>query len=245
MNNNLLIKTVDFFGDNLVAVKDESTKKIYTGVSYICNGIGFTKGQKDRQVINMQNDLVLNKGCLKFEAGVIDPNNEVLAIELDFLPLWLAKISITPKMQEEQLEVTEKLVKYQLKAKDVLAEAFIKPMSKELQAIFMIDEKTVELDNRITKIENNTTIDYSQQQELHELGNKKVVAILGGIDTPAYKELSRKAFKSFWHDYKAKLQVNSYRNTLIKDFDTGKKAIVNWQPNRGLELMIKGCNTSI
>ncbi|MBY6931875.1 hypothetical protein [Clostridium botulinum] len=84
--NELVIKNVDFFGDNLVAIKNEKTGKVYTGVSYICKGIGFTKGQKDRQVLNIQSDLVLNRGCLKFEAGVIDPNNEVLGIELDFLP---------------------------------------------------------------------------------------------------------------------------------------------------------------
>ncbi|NRX78507.1 hypothetical protein DE153_005288 [Clostridium beijerinckii] len=123
--SNLSVKSVDFLGDNLVAVKDESTGKIYTGVSYICKGIGFTKGQKDRQVKNIQEDEILNRGCLKFEAGVIDPNNEVLAIELDFLPLWLAKISITPNMKEEQPLVAEKLINYQLKAKNVLAEAFI------------------------------------------------------------------------------------------------------------------------
>ncbi len=128
--HNLIVKSVDFFGDSLIAVKDDVTGKIYTGISFICNGIGFTKGQKDRQVLNIQNDIVLKRGCLKFEAGVIDPNNETLAIDIEFLPLWLAKISITPKMQEEQPEVTEKLVNYQLKAKDVLAEAFIKKPEK-------------------------------------------------------------------------------------------------------------------
>lgn len=120
----LIVKPVDFFGDSLIVVKDQ-TGKIYTGVSHICKGIGFSKSQKDTQVQNIQNNVVLNKGCLKFQAGVIDPHNDALAIELDFLPLWLAKISITPKMQEEQPGVTKKLVNYQLKAKDVLASAFL------------------------------------------------------------------------------------------------------------------------
>jgi hypothetical protein len=241
--NNLSIKTVDFFGDSLVAAKDESTKKIYTGVSYICKGIGLSKDQKDRQVKNIQSDLVLNKGCVKFDAGVIDPNNEVLGIELDFLPLWLAKISITPKMQEEQPEVTEKLVKYQLEAKDVLAKAFIKPMSKELQAIFVIDEKTVELDNRVTVIEERMTIETGKQKALCDLVNGKVIAILGGKDTPAYRELGKKAFRQCWNDYKKALNVASYKDTPIKDFELGKKTIIDWKPNRELELMIKGCNS--
>lgn len=163
--SNLAIKSVDFFGDNLVAAKDELTGKIYTGVSYICKGIGLSKSQKDTQIQNIQNDLVLKRGCLKFQAGVIDPNNEVLAIELDFLPLWLAKISITPKMQEEQPEVTEKLVSYQLKAKDVLAEAFVqnKPTCIEDVLISSLQEmKALKGEVQAVKVgiqETNTKLD--------------------------------------------------------------------------------------
>lgn len=243
--SNLLVKSVDFFGDELIAIKNQETGKIYTGVSFVCKGIGLTKGQKDRQVLNIQEDLVLKKGCLKFEAGVIDPNNEVLGIELDFIPLWLAKISITPKMQEQQPQVAEKLVNYQLKAKDVLAQAFIKPMSKELQAILMMDNKQQQMDARITKLENNSTIDYSQQEELRNLGTKKVVAILGGSDAPAYKELNKKVFSSFWRDYKRKLNVNSYKNTLVKDFEIGRQAIINWTPSKEIKFMIDGCNAQM
>lgn len=52
-------------------------------------------------------------------------NQDVLCLKLDFLPLWLAKISITPKMKKENLQLVENLIEYQLKAKDVLAEAFL------------------------------------------------------------------------------------------------------------------------
>lgn len=127
MNSQLSVKTVPFMGDELMAAKDEKTGKIYAGVSYICKGIGFTKHEKDRQVANIQKDEVLKRGCLKFEAGVFDPNNEALAIENDFIPLWLAKISITPAMQKERPEVANKLVQYQLKAQKVLADAFLHP----------------------------------------------------------------------------------------------------------------------
>lgn len=73
---------------------------------------------------------------------------EVLCIALDFIPLWLAKISITPTMQADTPEVADKLVQYQLKAKDVLAAAFLpteaqRPLSQAeiilQQAQFMVD----------------------------------------------------------------------------------------------------------
>ncbi|CAG9717655.1 ORF6C domain-containing protein [Clostridium neonatale] len=121
----------------------------------------------------------------------------------------------------------------------------IPKMSKELQAILMMDNKQQQMDARITKLENNSTIDYSQQEELRNLGTKKVVAILGGVDAPAYKELNKKVFSSFWRDYKRKLNVNSYKNTLVKDFEIGRQAIINWTPSKEIKFMIDGCNAQM
>ena len=121
----------------------------------------------------------------------------------------------------------------------------IPKMSKELEAILMIDGKQQKMDERITKLENNTTIDYSQQEDLRELANKKIVAILGGTDAPAYRELNKKVFSNFWRDYKRKLNVNSYKNTLVKDYDIGRQAIINWNPSKEVKFMIDGCNAQI
>lgn len=127
MQQELITKEVDFYGDEIMCVQDVSTGKIYVGVSWICNGIGLSKAQKDNQVQKIQKDLALKIGCLKFQAGVFDDNNETISLELDYLPLWLAKISITQKMQDENPILANKLLNYQLNAKDVLAKAFIKP----------------------------------------------------------------------------------------------------------------------
>lgn len=128
MENKLSVKTVDFMGDGLLAAQDKDGV-IWTGINSFCQGIGLSKSQRDTQVQNIQSDEVLKMGCLKFQAGVFDPNNETLALQLDYVPLWLAKISITPKMKESNPELVEKLIKYQLKAKDVLAQAFL-PQTK-------------------------------------------------------------------------------------------------------------------
>lgn len=111
--NELEVKKVPFMGTELMAARDNGGQ-IWAGVSFICNGIGLTKHQKDRQVANIQTDKVLSKGCLKFEAGVLDPNNATVALKLDYVPLWLAKIAITPKMERETPELAAKLEQYQL-----------------------------------------------------------------------------------------------------------------------------------
>ncbi|MCW1049180.1 phage antirepressor N-terminal domain-containing protein, partial [Priestia sp. JV24] len=135
-------KTVNFMGAELLAAK-ANDEKIYVGVGWVCNGIGFNKAQKDRQVQNIQDDLVLKQGCFKFEAGVFDPHNEVLAIELDFLPLWLAKISITPAMQKETPWLARALVEYQLKVKDVLVEAFLSKPPQSIEDLIIMQAQSM------------------------------------------------------------------------------------------------------
>ena len=56
-------------------------------------------------------------------------------------------------------------------------------LSKELKAILMLDEKTVEMDNRITNLEERMTIETGAQKTLQDLVNKKVMAVLGGTDS--------------------------------------------------------------
>jgi hypothetical protein len=124
--NQLIVQKVNFDGNEILAVQDIKLGKIYVGVNYICKGLGLNKSRKDSQIQMIQNDKVLKLGCLKFQSGVFDDNNEVLAIELDYLPIWLAKINITPKIEKELPELASKLIKYQLKAKDVLALVFLK-----------------------------------------------------------------------------------------------------------------------
>ena len=126
---NELVKVVEFKGDKLKVAKHENGK-IYVGVSSVCTSIGFDKNAKDSQVKKVKSDYVLNRGCVKFNAGLLDDDNEAIGIELDFLPIWLAKINITPNIIETNPQLAERLFEYQMQAKDVLAEAFIDSIPK-------------------------------------------------------------------------------------------------------------------
>lgn len=121
----------------------------------------------------------------------------------------------------------------------------IEQIKLQNEALIEIDGKVEDLGERISIVENNMTIDYGQQLDINNLAKKKVVEVLGGKDTPAYKELNKKAFSQIWKDYKRIMQVNSYKNTSVKDLTMAKRVINDWQPNRDLELMIRGCNAQI
>ena len=139
--NSLAVKDVNFNGAMLRAAQDENNI-IWVGVRWVCDGLGLTEGQRNRQLSNIKEDIVISKGISNLVLPTEGGKQEVLCVNLDFLPLWLAKISVTPTMKRENPELVEKLVEYQLKAKDVLAEAFI---GKKKNEVAVVEPQTIQL----------------------------------------------------------------------------------------------------
>lgn len=124
--NDLIIKEVDFQENKIIAINENG--KIYVSVSSVCDNLGMSKNLKDVQVKKIQNEELL-KGAsklthLKTKGGI----QETLVIELDYLPAWLFKIN--PARFDKELK--EKLMIYQLKAKDVLSDAFFGKREDEI-----------------------------------------------------------------------------------------------------------------
>lgn len=170
----LEIKEINFLGDTLMAAKDEKGK-VWAGVRWICKGIGLSEDRAKYERQKIQQDLVLSKGRQNFIFPTKDGNQAVLCLQLDFIPLWLAKIAITPTMEKETPEIAEKLVNYQLKAKDVLAAAFLpqaRPMTQaeiiaaQAQILVNIERSQKEikqsLDNTNKRIDDISRSDYSR-----------------------------------------------------------------------------------
>ena len=123
--NKLRVRDVEFNGAELRAAQEIETGKVYVGVRWVCQGMGFNEGRMKYERKKMQEDLVLTQGIKFYPLGDSNANSNVLCLELDFLPLWLAKFSITPTMKIEHPDLVNKLIDYQLHAKDVLAAAFL------------------------------------------------------------------------------------------------------------------------
>jgi hypothetical protein len=116
--NNLIIKEVNFNGDNLIAIQSNTDNQIYVSVNHVCNALGLDS-RKQRNKI--QDHLTLSKGCTIWGIPTNSGIQNTLLIDVNFLPLWLA--GINPSKVSEN--VVNKLVEYQLKAKDILANAFV------------------------------------------------------------------------------------------------------------------------
>ena len=164
----LAVKDVEFNGAILRAAQVENV--IWVGVKWICDGLGLSEDRGKYERKKIQKDLVLNKGVRFYPLGTDNANSDVLCLMLDFLPLWLAKINITPTMKRENPELVDRLIEYQLKAKDVLAEAFLSKKKEEISAVRnnMIQIPIPEVPNYAEEFE----ILYAKLDDLEEQNQK-------------------------------------------------------------------------
>ena len=97
------------------------------------------------------------------------------------------------------------------------------------------------LKNRIIEIKNIQ----KHRKEVQRIAKERLVDVLGGKDTPAYKELSKKVFSNLWKRYKQVFHVASYKDTAKKDYEAAIDYIKKWEPNKELGYMIIGANNQI
>lgn len=155
--NEIDVKRVPFMGADLMAVQDNAGQ-IWAGVRWMCEGIGFNKSQTNTQVEKIKEDGVLSKGYGNFRIPTNGGVQETACIKLDYMALWLAKISITQKMRKDNPELADRLEAYQLRAKDALAEAFLgnkvayampKDYPSALRALADAEERKLQLEAQV------------------------------------------------------------------------------------------------
>ena len=119
-------------------------------------------------------------------------------------------------------------------------------MSKELQAILIVDQKQQELEKKILNIEDKMTVNYELAENLRSAINIRAVELLGGKDSEAYKKLNKKLFAAFYRDIKRAFKVNSYKNLSVKNYDRAMEYIQNWDPKDEILIYaIQGLNTQL
>lgn len=121
----------------------------------------------------------------------------------------------------------------------------IEMMELQFKIIKDHNKKFEEVDERLEVLSNSMTIDYGQQEVIQRIAKERLVDVLGGKDTPAYKELSKKVFSNLWKRYKQVFHVASYKDTAKKDYEAAIDYIKKWEPNKELGYMIIGANNQI
>ena len=119
--------------------------------------------------------------------------------------------------------------------------------SKEIQAIFMLDARTMKHEERITALEGNMVIDYAQQRTLASQVSKAVIDALGGAASPAYrdKNVRGRTYSECNHDIQKWFIVNSRNNIPRKRFDEAVEYIRRWRPSTNMSMLIWQINQQI
>lgn len=237
MNNNL--ETIRIFSEDVIPVYDTDTgEKVVLGrelherlkikTAYkdwfprMCE-YGFVDGKDYGSFLSNRSDGLAGK-----------PRTDHI-ITLD-MAKHIAMIQRTP----EGMEIRQKLIDLE---KNVAVNQFA-GASKELQAIFVLDNRSMQHEKRISALETNMTVDYEQQRALRRAVNRVVVEALGGKTSPAYLDKSTrcKVYSECNKDAQDWFHVNSISNVPRKDFDNAIAYIERWRPCANTVMMIQNVN---
>lgn len=245
----LAVKSVDVLGNQVMAAQDNSGI-IWVGIRWMCQGMGMTDGQYKRQIKNIQKDLLLKGSGSNLVLNKGSGEREVFCLKLDYLPIWLAKITITEKTRTERPDFADKLLEYQLKAKDILAAAFLPkqndfPRTTQAQ-IQLLAKGNVELNQRVDevteavksvkedleKFKADVPAFNADTKEIQDKLRKKAIKVLGGKESNAYHDNSIRgyAFADIQIELRRQFGVKRYDQIKHKDVPVALKIIEEYRP---------------
>lgn len=237
MNNNL--ETIRIFSEDVIPVYDTDTgekvvlgrelheklkiKDKYTDWMQRMISIGFIEGT----------DFSSFSEKSEKPSGGRPSTSHILTLDM---AKHIAMIQRTP----QGMEIRQKLIDLE---KNVAVNQFA-GISKELQAILVIDQRTMKQEQRISALESTMTIDYNQQRVLKRVVNTVVINALGGMDSPAYKSrsVSQKLFMECNRDIQDWFNVNSRNNVPKKRFDEAVEYIKKWRPCANSVMLVQVTN---
>lgn len=235
MNNNL--ETIRIFSEDVIPVYDTDTgEKVVLGREL----------HERLKIKSRYNDWFANMSAYGFKENIDYSSftknlvNGGRSIE-HILSLDMAKHIAMIQRTPEGMEIRQKLIDLE---KNVAVNQFA-GASKELQAIFVLDNRSMQHEKRISALETNMTVDYEQQRALRRAVNRVVVEALGGKTSPAYLDKSTrcKVYSECNKDAQDWFHVNSISNVPRKDFDNAVAYIERWRPCANTVMMIQNVNS--
>lgn len=237
-------KRIRFYDDTLLGVRDE-TGKVWLAIAHTCKELGFNERRVRQQGEKIRADKVLSKGIRKFGLPTEGGIQETFYLEEKFVPLWLAKITLTNKMENDIPDVVEKLEKYQLEAADVLHKAFYETEEQKAdlhQAMGLegrIEGMQVQINNmenmlceqmeKLDSVMDSMTLSTRQQQKLYKAAKNRINHLLGGAHSEEYKEKSKSYFINLWNNFKERYSTGSYKDLNPKYYDEAFDFIAAWE----------------
>ena len=183
------------------------------------------------------------------------PRNMVLNVDEDEKVKMPFKMATSRSTQEQWFLTEDGLYEVLMQSRKPIAKAFKKEVKKILKEIrltgsyskqfttedimmYQLEEQKKmkqqinEVNHRTLKVESeidNLPLLTADSDELTTVAKRKVVALLGGKGTPAYKQFNRKAFSDLYHELHRQFDVNKICAIKRKDLHIAKQIISNYE----------------
>lgn len=118
-------------------------------------------------------------------------------------------------------------------------------MELALQAALTHEREIKVIKTDVDYLKNNMRIDGVQQQEIQATAKQSIIHALGGKESIAYKEISKKAFSAFWNEFKQYFKVPRYGDLPKMKMDEAIRFIELWRPSTTLQMEIDSCNSQM
>ncbi|ABS41801.1 ORF6C domain-containing protein [Clostridium botulinum] len=120
-------------------------------------------------------------------------------------------------------------------------------LSPELKAVFVLDKKTQQIEEKVNNLEENMPLFNIECKELQGLVRKTGIRVLGGYRTPAYKDnsLRGKVYADIQGQLKRQFGVNRYEAIKRMQLETAKEILGNYAVPIYLEDQIINANNQI
>jgi hypothetical protein len=118
---------------------------------------------------------------------------------------------------------------------DMLEENYFNPRPvKQLTAteqLKLATKSVVELDDRVTTLEDTMRVSGPQEKALQDAAKKCVFDVVGGKESNAYQKMGPKLFRQCWHDFKRHFKLPRYSELPRIQFDEGIQYLEAWLPD--------------
>ncbi len=114
-----------------------------------------------------------------------------------------------------------------------------------LQAALEHERDIKSIKSDVNYLKGNMRIDSLQQKDLQKAAKQSIVHALGGKDSNAYQEMSKKVFPAFWNEFKEYFKVPRYPDLPKIKYDEAIRFIKLWRPSTSLQIKIDTCNSQM
>lgn len=145
------------------------------------------------------------------------------------------EVTSTPKVSAQMIAENDQLTPAQRSLKIQLL------LASQVDGLY---QSVAQVNRRMDKAESEAPIVPKQKDELETQRLRRVVKLLGGKESAAYKDraIASKTFRAIMVEYRKKFGVHRYDDTAKQDYNRAIEFYKNWLPDYELHQAIKKAN---